>query len=370
MVDTHCHLHFLQFKKDLEDILERIKEKFSLVVNVGISLQDSLKALSLALKRENIFSTFGIHPHEAKDANLEEFEKVFRKLYSEYKYKIVAIGETGLDFYRNLSPKNTQIEAFEFQIELAKKYNLPLVIHCRQAEKELAEILKEKGKDIKGIIHCFNGDKYLLKTALDLGYFISYSGIITYPKNESLRETVKYIPIDQILVETDSPYLAPQMVRGKRNSPLYVVYVIQTLADLLEIDFLEFKRIVTVNAKRAFNIPLTLKELRFDPTIKLKNTLYIYLDNPSYEKEIKFFFGKNISKLPYKEKLCAGHILYLIKNPKLYDKIVFVLENPKEHILKLVEECKEYLKKRNVQVEVKYGQPSEIRRFFGQKIIQ
>lgn len=369
MVDTHCHLHFPQFKEDLEDILEKIKEKFSFVVDVGISLKDSLKALSLALKRENIFSTFGIHPHEAKDANLKEFETAFRKLYPEYRHKIVAIGEAGLDFYRNLSPKKAQIEVFEFQIELAKKYKLPLVIHCRQAEKDLIEILKEKGKDVKGIIHCFNGNKDLLKTALDLGYFISYSGIITYPKNENLRETVKYVPIDQILVETDSPYLPPQPVRGKRNSPLYVVYVIQTLADILQIDFLEFKRIVTVNAKRAFNLPLSLKELRFDPTVKVKNTLYIYLDNPSHEKEIKFFFGKNISKLPYKEELCTGHILYLIKNPKLYDKIVFVLENPNEHILKLVNECKEYLKKRNVQVEVEHGKNSEICRFFGQKII-
>ncbi|HIC87752.1 MAG TPA: hypothetical protein EYP03_06085, partial [Aquificae bacterium] len=125
MVDTHCHLHFPQFKEDLEDILEKIKEKFSFVVDVGISLKDSLKALSLALKRENIFSTFGIHPHEAKDANLKEFETAFRKLYPEYRHKIVAIGEAGLDFYRNLSPKKAQIEVFEFQIELAKKYKLP-----------------------------------------------------------------------------------------------------------------------------------------------------------------------------------------------------------------------------------------------------
>ncbi len=369
MVDTHCHLHFPQFENDLEDILEKIKERFSFVVNVGISLSDSLKALSVALKKENIFSTFGIHPHEAKDANLEDFEKTFKKLYSDYKQKIVAIGEAGLDFYRNLSPKIKQIEVFEFQIELAKKYKLPLVIHCRQAEKELIEILKEKGKDIKAIIHCFNGDKALLKAALDLGYFISYSGIITYPKNEALRETVKYVPIDQILVETDSPYLAPQSVRGKRNSPLYVIYVIQTLSDILGLDFLEFKRIITVNAKRAFNIPLTLKELRFDPTIKVKNVLYIYLDNPSHEKEVKFFFGKNISKLPYKESLSFGHILYLIKNPKLYDKIVFILENPTENILKVVNECKKYLAKRNIKVEVKNGKHSEIRRFFGQKII-
>ncbi len=369
MVDTHTHLHFPQFDKDREEILEKIKEKFDFVVNVGISIKDSIKALSLALKQNNIYSTFGVHPHEAKDTDLEEFEKVFKKVYKDYGRKIVAIGEAGLDFYRNLSPKEKQYEVFEFQIDLAKKYNLPLVIHCRNAEKELSEIIKRKGKDIKGIIHCFNGDKTLLKTALDLGYFISYSGIVTYPKNEALRETVKYVPIDQILVETDSPYLAPQPVRGKRNTPLYVVYVIQTLADILDIDFLEFKRIVTVNAKRAFNIPLTIKELRFDPTIKVKNVLYVYLDNPSHEKDVKFFFGKNVSKLPYEDKLCAGHILYLIKNPKLYDKIVFVVENPSQEIEKVIKECKEYLEKRNVKVEVEDGKHSEIRRFFGQKII-
>ena len=216
MIDSHAHIHFPQFDKDREEIIKECEEKLTAVITVGCDIEDSKKAIKVAESSKNIYASVGIHPHEAKNYSEKDYETIVKLIESSP--KVVAVGEAGLDFYRNLSPADKQFEIFEMQAEIARKFNLPLIIHTRNAAKEMAEFIRTKLKGCKGIIHCFSGEKELLESALDQGFFISYSGTVTYPKNQELRETLKYVPSSRLLIETDCPYLSPQPVREKETN--------------------------------------------------------------------------------------------------------------------------------------------------------
>ncbi len=243
-IDTHCHLAMDKFEQDREDIIKQyFKEGGIALMSISTNREDFFINKNLCEQYENIYTTLGWHPHDAKEfTNSEEqflTDAVEKKL-------INAIGEIGLDYFYNLSLREEQIRVFEKQMSLAKKYKIPVVIHTRDAEEDTIKILK-KYKTVKGIVHCYTSGEKLLKEALKLDWYISFSGIITFPKSNDLREILKLVPIDRIMFETDSPYLAPVPFRGKRNDPLKVRNVIEKAAEILGIKAEQLSEIANNN---------------------------------------------------------------------------------------------------------------------------
>jgi TatD DNase family protein len=251
-VDTHAHLQWRSFDNDLKDVLERAKENRVIrIVNIGFDLAGCVKGVKLAEKHRELYATVGIHPHDAKTLNDKTLDKL-RELAANP--KVLAIGEIGLDYYRNLSPREVQRQAFETQLCLAEELGLPVVIHDREAHEDILQtLLRFKGK-VKGIMHCFSGDKEMAQQCLDLGFKISFNGTITYPKNRELREIAKGIDLKSILLETDCPFLAPQEVRGKRNEPSYLPIIAREIANLKGVNVDDLSEATTSNAEETLKL--------------------------------------------------------------------------------------------------------------------
>jgi len=251
LADTHCHLDFLDFDLDREDVIKRAREAgLEYIVNIGSSLDGSKRSLELSRHYDCVYATVGIHPHEA-DTFDAQGEETIRRLAKEK--KVVAIGEIGLDFFRNLSKADNQIAMFKSLIKVAKDLSLPLVIHSRQAEDQVLEIL-EKAMPIGAVIHCFSADENFLKKCLELGFFISFTCNITYKKADNLRRLVTGMPLERLFLETDAPYLSPEGFRGKRNEPVFVKLLAEEIARLRGITAEEVGRVTTENAKQFFKL--------------------------------------------------------------------------------------------------------------------
>ena len=255
LIDSHAHLDMPDFETDREQVLERaIKGGVSHIISIGIDLSSSLKALELANRYDFIFSSIGYHPHNSDDTHPENLKELSR-LVSEP--KIVAWGEIGLDFYRRHSPPKKQIAVFEQQLEMANQFDLPVIIHSRDAHREVLEILKRKGNGKqKGVIHCFSGNYDLAMEFIAMGYYISIPGTVTYKKAFQVQEVASGIPLDRMLLETDAPFLSPVPKRGKRNEPAFVTYTAQKIAELRNLDFNEVTYQTGKNTIKLFNLPL------------------------------------------------------------------------------------------------------------------
>ena len=253
LVDTHTHLGMPQFNEDRNQVIQRaIETGVELIFAVGTDMRDCRKAIEIARRSERVFAIIGIHPHHAKDVTEATYSHL-RTFSNDAKVK--AIGEIGLDFYRNLSPREIQMMRFREQIRLAKEVGLPIVVHARDAHKEVIGILREEGiQGTGGVMHCFSGDYDMAKSCMDLGLFISIPGTITYKGNSELREVVKKVPLDRILVETDCPFLSPMPFRGKRNEPAYVKITASKLAEVKGLSLDEVARITSRNAKTVFRL--------------------------------------------------------------------------------------------------------------------
>lgn len=249
IVDTHCHLDNERFSEDLVEILQIIEEKLEFCVNIGCDLKTSLKSIELAEKNKNVYATVGVHPIDIEKFN-EEIEREFEKLASNK--KVVAIGEIGLDYYHMSAPKEIQILGFEKQLQLAEKIGKPVVIHSRDAISDTVEILN-RYKNITGVIHCYSGSVEVAKSMIDR-FYIGISGTITFKNAKKLVEVVKEIPLERLVIETDSPYLTPEPFRGKRNQPTYVEYVAQKIAEIKGIDVEKVIEVTTKNAKMLYRI--------------------------------------------------------------------------------------------------------------------
>ncbi len=250
-VDTHCHLDFPEFDQDREQVIQRSKEGgLDYLINIGSSLSGSQKSCELAQKYDFIYATCGIHPHDADRAD-EKTLGSLRLLAKED--KIVAIGEIGLDYYRNYSKPENQKSLFISLLKLAKEMNLPVVIHSRLAQEDILRTLKSF-LPLKAVIHCFSGDEDFLRGCLDSGFFISFTCNLTYKKAEKLRNLAKAVPLDRLMLETDAPFLSPEGLRGKRNEPLYVKNLAQEISRLKGISLEELARITTGNAKEFFKL--------------------------------------------------------------------------------------------------------------------
>ena len=256
LFDTHVHLTDELFDVDRAFIINELsKEGVQYVLNMGTDLDDSKASVKLANERPSIYAAVGIHPHVASEIAPNYIEKL-RELATENE-KVLAIGEIGLDYHYELSPKESQIRIFAEQIELAKMIGLPVSVHSRDATQDTIDILKEHGKGLKrSIIHCFSGSIETAKIYMDMGYYISFAGAVTFKKATNLQEVAKYVPLDHMLIETDCPYLAPTPMRGKRNEPKYVGYIADTICNLKGIPFEEFCDAVY---KNSFDV-LGLKE--------------------------------------------------------------------------------------------------------------
>ena len=231
MIDSHCHLDFEPLFNNLDDILKRSKNVgIEKLLTICTTFESFEKIKQLVYKDDIIYGSYGIHPHETKNNKIST-DLIINEIKNNN--KIIGVGETGLDFYYNHSDKFDQIGSLEDHILAAIKLNIPLIIHSRNAEKETLEIFEKfKSKNLKILMHCFTGSLDFAKKLLDLNAYFSASGIITFKNSIELQETFKFIPMDKLLIETDSPYLAPVPYRGKKNEPSLVKYTAQKLADI------------------------------------------------------------------------------------------------------------------------------------------
>ena len=255
IVDSHCHLDFSELFNQLNEVIHRAESnQVKCFLTICTTLESFERIKLIINKYKNIYATFGIHPHETKKfTNVDS--KFILDLKKKYK-KVIGIGETGLDFYYNHSDKKIQIKSFIEHIHAASELNIPIIVHSRNAEIDTYEIIKSeiKNSNLKVLIHCFTGSKDFAKKLLDLNCYISLSGIITFKNSAELADTASYIPIEKLLVETDSPYLAPLPYRGKTNEPSYIIQTIEKLSKIKKISKESVIENTTKNFKELFSI--------------------------------------------------------------------------------------------------------------------
>lgn len=253
LVDTHCHLDFPEFDLDRTEVIKRaLGSGVRYIINVGSSLEATKRSIELANKYEPIYASVGIHPHDTHQLDAEVFEDL--RGLAKFK-KVVAIGEVGLDYYRPFPPKEVQIDAFLKFIHLSLDFSLPLIVHIRSAHKDALQIFKQEIKPIRGVLHCFSGDEDFLKSCLELGLHISFTCNITFKKSDNLRRLARLAPLNRLLLETDAPFLAPQDMRGERNEPSYLKFLVDKLSELKGLSFDEVAKVTTQNAINLFNLP-------------------------------------------------------------------------------------------------------------------
>ena len=256
-IDSHCHLDFPKFHQDLEQVVDRaFADGAVALINIGVDLPTSKASVSLASRYRLIYASVGIHPHDAKTISSEVIDQL-RQLARER--KVVAIGEIGLDYYRNLSAQSIQSRAFIDQLALARELNKPIIVHCRDAYSELLNILDEHhlprlSGQCPGVIHSFTAGIRYAQEFLKRGFYLGFNGIITYPNNDQLIEAVRITPLDKILIETDAPLLAPQAYRGQRNEPVYVLEVAREIARIKDLSVEEVCQASTDNARQLFKL--------------------------------------------------------------------------------------------------------------------
>ncbi len=353
IIDTHAHLDFPDYKSDLESVLSRAKQAdVGCIINVGTNLASSKKSVVLANRFNNVYASIGVHPHDAANVSEQDWQAL-ESLAKES--KVVAIGETGLDYYRNRSPHEDQQRVFHKHLALAKTNNLPVIIHCRDASSDCLKILDEhKNGALKGVVHCFSGTREIAKKCINMGLYVSFAGPITFPNANTLREVAKSIPVERLLMETDSPFLSPQPKRGERNEPSYLSFIIPVLADIYGLSLKDIERITTFNAYKVFGIGETEQEGKI--AYAIRNSLYINLTNRCSNicdfcmRETYPFVKGHLLKL--NREPTAAEVLEAIGDPSSYDEIVFCgYGEPTERLDVLIAVAK-FLKSRGKRIRL------------------
>jgi len=254
LIDSHCHLDMKAYNSDLTPIIDRSRQAgVKRTITIGIDLKSSARAIELAAEFPGIFAAVGVHPHHAAEispASLTELKKLARKP------GVVAYGEIGMDTVKNYAPLDIQQMAMTEQVKLARELGLPMIIHDREAHEQVYQILHDLGPfPAGGVIHCFSGDSNLAASFIDLGFYISIPGVVTFNKATELQDAVRDIPLNRMMVETDGPFLAPMPWRGKRNEPAYVTYTAEKIAELKNISLAEVADQTTANCETLFKLP-------------------------------------------------------------------------------------------------------------------
>lgn len=256
IIDTHVHLNFPQFHGDLEAVIDRAWQTGLIaMINIGTDLKTSQESVNLATRYANIHATVGLHPHDADnwESQIDQLKQLARQPH------VVAIGEIGLDYYRNISAHDHQLAAFQAQLDLALQVNKPVVLHCRDAYTEMLAILEENyipnlGDRLPGVVHCFNAGPAYAQKFLKMGFYLGINNLATYPSSTSLVEALKIIPLERIVLETDCPFLPPWHLKNQRCEPAYVIEVVRKIAEIKEVPVERVETITTENAKRLFDI--------------------------------------------------------------------------------------------------------------------
>lgn len=253
MIDTHAHLDVGEFDKDRDETIARaLAAGVVNIITVGTDLESSKKAVELAERYTGVYAAVGIHPHDAtttSEANIAKLGEIARHP------RVVAIGETGLDFFRDYSPRTAQIQALKWHLTLAVELGLPVVIHCREAEKDMLNLLRSTHQQCQGVIHCFRGDTDTAREYLDMGFYLSLAAYIGYPSSVKAHDVIRSIPGDRLLVETDCPFLPPQGHRGERNEPAYLPLTVRSLAAIRREQYEDTAKATSQNAQRLFRLP-------------------------------------------------------------------------------------------------------------------
>lgn len=252
LFDSHAHLDDTRFDDDRAAVIERAQAAGLVgIVNVGACMESSSRSITLAKEHAFIYAAVGIHPHDAKDAKESDYEQLADWTRES---KVVAIGEIGLDYYYDLSPREVQQQVFIRQLDVARQCNKPFIIHDRDAHGDLLAILKKEAKGLTGVLHCYSGSWEMAKEVLKMGLYISFAGPITFAKDGKLKEVAAKVPLDCLLVETDCPYLTPKPYRGRRNEPAHVQFTAEEVAAARNMDFAALAAAATANTKRLFGI--------------------------------------------------------------------------------------------------------------------
>ena len=254
LFDTHAHLNDEKFNEDREEVIARAQENgISYICNIGYNRETIQSSLELARRYDFIYTAIGWHPQDAITMTDEDLAWIEKQATEEK--KVVAIGEIGLDYYWDTSPKDVQHDVFRKQIRLAKKLKLPIIIHDREAHQDIIDILKEeKAEEVGGIMHCFSGSPEMAEQCIKMNFYISLGGPVTFKNAKKPKEVAEAVPLDRLLIETDCPYLTPEPYRGKRNESGYVRYVAEKIAEIKNISIVEMAQITTENAKKIFQI--------------------------------------------------------------------------------------------------------------------
>jgi TatD DNase family protein len=324
LIDSHAHLEMKDFDKDRNRVIARAVEAgVRQIITVATTIPDGHKALDIAQKNESVFLSIGIHPHEAKDIREGDYAEL-RSLSKEK--KVVAFGEIGLDFYRNHSPRQVQLARFRELLRLGKDLQLPIILHDRDAHEEILKILREEGNGRwRGVFHCFSGDVPLAKKVIQMGFFISIPGTVTFSKATTQQEVVRCIPLEKILLETDCPYLAPEPYRGKRNEPAFIRNTAEKVASLKSLSFEDVCRITSLNARALFGIGEELPKGKI--VYPIRNSLYLNLTNRC--SNLCTFCAKKASyvvkghDLELSREPSAEELVQAVGDPQRYQEIVF-----------------------------------------------
>jgi len=324
LIDTHAHLEMREFNDDREEVIQRAKDAgVDTIITIGTTIESSRDAVLLAEKYDFIYAAIGIHPHEVKDILHPAYEII--RHFAKHK-KVVAYGEIGLDYYYEHSPRNDQKRKFRDMLREARELDLPVIIHDRDAHDDTIQILSEEwSPELGGVMHCFSGDVALAKKVIEMGFSISIAGPVTFPKAESLRDVVKRIPIEHMLIETDSPYLAPLPMRGKRNEPAFVRHTAEMIAKVKGLSLEDVGRITSFNAMQLFGIGTLPRQGKI--AYSIRNSLYLNITNRCtaactfcaryFTDYVKGHY------LRIAEEPTADELIKEIGDPTRYDEIVF-----------------------------------------------
>ncbi len=354
LIDSHAHLTMPQFDEDREEVLRRAREAgVGYILTIG-AVEDGPSVIEFARRHEDygVYVAVGVHPHEASSFS-DESVRALQGLSSDP--KVAAIGEIGLDYHYKHSPVPAQQEAFRRQIRIAREAGLPVIVHGREADEDTLKILRqEKADDVRGVIHCFSGGLDMARTAISLGFFISFSGSLTFRNAASLRGIARAIPIENILIETDAPYLAPQQVRGKRNEPSYVRFVAETLAEVKQLTPEDAGRITSHNAMQLFSMGSMKAPGKI--AYQIRESLYLNITNRCTNTCgfcVRFYsdFVKGY-KLRISSEPSPEEVIRAIGDPKNYREVVFCGYGEPLLRLDLVKDVAAWIKQQGGRVRI------------------
>ncbi|GAB6184341.1 TatD family nuclease-associated radical SAM protein [Thermodesulfovibrio hydrogeniphilus] len=348
MIDTHCHLEM--FENDISDVIRRAYDAgVNTIITIASDVESLEKVVEIADTYPMVYASVGIHPHDAKDFD----GKIIKKIYELSRHpKVVAIGEIGLDYHYDHSPRDIQKKAFIEQLEIAKEVGVPVIIHSREAFEDTMKIIKNSGVR-KGVMHCFSGNVEQAKEVINFGFMISVSGVVTFKNGKKIKEVANFVPDDYLLIETDAPYLAPEPFRGKRNEPAYLVYTAKALAEIRGVTVEDIERITKVNAYRLFGIgDIPKGEIAY----KIRDSLYLNVTNRCTNVckfcvrfHTDYVKGHN---LRLEKEPSAEEVIQAIGEPKAYKEIVFCGYGEPFLRLDLIKEVGKWIKEKGGKIRI------------------